>query len=292
VTGGRDRLESELQAANARVSELEPQLTSAQAEVAARGAALASAEARVRDLEQALGLAEAKVKQLSDDRDLLFMERDDLRGALAAVEKVRAEQGARLNEVSALAESSSTKLSEVEGALARAESELSRTSRDASARENTLKTLLDERDRELGSEKTGRQSSEAARDTALRTIEQIEASLEQARFELNALKTERESTVTCEAAVTLAGVVHALTGTGNGPIAAFVRALAATPLPKFDVLHYSEHSLGSGAEARAVSYIQIKTERGLALYGAGIDTNIELASIKAIVSALNRALAK
>jgi 2-isopropylmalate synthase len=41
-----------------------------------------------------------------------------------------------------------------------------------------------------------------------------------------------------------------------------------------------------------VSYIQIKTERGLALYGAGIDTNIELASIKAIVSALNRALAK
>ena len=104
--------------------------------------------------------------------------------------------------------------------------------------------------------------------------------------------TERDSAVTCEAAMTFTGVVHALTGTGNGPIAAFVRALAATQLPKFDVLHYSEHSLGSGAEARAVSYIQIKTERGLTLYGAGIDTNIELASIKAIVSALNRALAK
>ena len=104
--------------------------------------------------------------------------------------------------------------------------------------------------------------------------------------------TERDSAVTCEASMTFTGVVHALTGTGNGPIAAFVRALAATQLPKFDVLHYSEHSLGSGAEARAVSYIQIKTERGLTLYGAGIDTNIELASIKAIVSALNRALAK
>ena len=104
--------------------------------------------------------------------------------------------------------------------------------------------------------------------------------------------TERDSAVMCEAAMTFSGVVHALTGTGNGPIAAFVRALAATQLPKFDVLHYSEHSLGSGAEARAVSYIQIKTERGLTLYGAGIDTNIELASIKAIVSALNRALAK
>ncbi|MBC7366954.1 MAG: 2-isopropylmalate synthase [Undibacterium sp.] len=103
---------------------------------------------------------------------------------------------------------------------------------------------------------------------------------------------ERNSTVHCEAAIALSGVALTLTGTGNGPIDAFVRALATTPLPKFDVLNYSEHSLGSGAEARAVSYIQIKTERGLALYGAGIDTNIELASIKAIVSALNRALAK
>ena len=104
--------------------------------------------------------------------------------------------------------------------------------------------------------------------------------------------TERDSTVTCDAAMTLNGVLHALTGSGNGPIDAFVRALATTTLPKFEVLNYSEHSLGRGAEARAVSYIQIKTERGLTLYGAGIDTNIELASIKAIVSALNRALAR
>ena len=119
-------------------------------------------------------------------------------------------------------------------------------------------------------------------------LEQTDAPLVLQHFKT----TERDSAVTCEASMTFTGVVHALTGTGNGPIAAFVRALAATQLPKFDVLHYSEHSLGSGAEARAVSYIQIKTERGLALYGAGIDTTIELASIKAIVSALNRALAK
>jgi 2-isopropylmalate synthase len=86
------------------------------------------------------------------------------------------------------------------------------------------------------------------------------------------------------------GKAHTLTGAGNGPIDAFVRALAATALPKFDVVSYSEHSLGAGAEARAVSYIQIKMERGSAYFGAGIDTNIELASIKAIVSALNRAI--
>ncbi len=104
--------------------------------------------------------------------------------------------------------------------------------------------------------------------------------------------TERDSVVTCEAEIGIDKKLHTLTATGNGPIDAFVRALAATPLPKFDVLSYAEHSLGQGAEARAVSYIQIKTERGHTLYGAGIDTNIELASIKAIVSALNRTLTR
>jgi len=104
--------------------------------------------------------------------------------------------------------------------------------------------------------------------------------------------TERDSDVTCEATVLIDGTAHQLSGTGNGPIDAFTRALATTTLPRFEVLSYAEHSLGKGSEARAVSYIQIKTERGATLFGAGIDTNIELASIKAIVSALNRALAK
>ncbi len=104
--------------------------------------------------------------------------------------------------------------------------------------------------------------------------------------------TERDSAVKCEACLAVDGLPHKLTAEGNGPIDAFVRALATAALPKFEVLSYAEHSLGKGAEARAVSYIQIKTERGHTLFGAGIDTNIELASIKAIVSALNRALAR
>jgi 2-isopropylmalate synthase len=102
--------------------------------------------------------------------------------------------------------------------------------------------------------------------------------------------TERDSTVKCEARIVVDGVRHTLSGSGNGPIDAFVRAVASAGLPPFDVVNYSEHSLGSGAEAKAVSYIQVKMSRGGAFFGAGIDTNIELASIKAIVSALNRAL--
>ncbi|MFA5264741.1 MAG: 2-isopropylmalate synthase [Opitutaceae bacterium] len=103
---------------------------------------------------------------------------------------------------------------------------------------------------------------------------------------------ERDSSVRCEASVHIDGQPRDLTADGNGPIDAFVRALQEAGLPKFDVQSYSEHSLGKGAEARAVSYIQIKNNRGHTLYGAGIDTNIELASIKAIVSAINRLMAK
>jgi 2-isopropylmalate synthase len=103
--------------------------------------------------------------------------------------------------------------------------------------------------------------------------------------------TERDSQVKCEATIRHDGKLIKLAGAGNGPIDAFATALGATGLPKFELLSYAEHSLGKGAEARAVSYIQIKTARGLTFFGAGIDTNIELASIKALVSALNRSLA-
>jgi 2-isopropylmalate synthase len=103
---------------------------------------------------------------------------------------------------------------------------------------------------------------------------------------------ERTSAVTCQADLLAYGQEKIVTGTGNGPIDAFVQSLRAAGLPTFELVSYSEHSLGTGAEARAVSYIQIKTDRGLTFFGAGIDTNIELASIKAVVSALNRSLPK
>jgi len=110
----------------------------------------------------------------------------------------------------------------------------------------------------------------------------------------------RPDQVTCEAGVVFDGVALTVAGAGNGPIDAFVRALQDSRLrdkpgvrmPKFDILNYSEHSLGKGAEAKAVSYIQIKTERGRSYYGAATHTNIELASIRAIVSAVNRALTR
>ncbi len=97
-----------------------------------------------------------------------------------------------------------------------------------------------------------------------------------------------EKIVTCIAQLAN-GEVKEVVGTGNGPIAAFVDGLNKNVL-SFQLLNYAEHSLGAGAQARAASYIQIAREDGEKFYGVGVDTNIELASIKAILSAVNRAL--
>jgi len=94
----------------------------------------------------------------------------------------------------------------------------------------------------------------------------------------------------CRATVTRDGERLDLTGEGNGPIAAFVHALAGAGAPKFEVANYKEHALSSGAEASAIAYIQIKVADGTTRWGVGVDTNIELASIKAVLSALNRAV--
>ena len=80
-----------------------------------------------------------------------------------------------------------------------------------------------------------------------------------------------------------------LEGVGNGPLAALVHGLILNGVPRFEIGHYSEHALSAGEEAAAIAYIQIKDGDSKARWGAGVDTNIELASVRAVLSALNRA---
>jgi 2-isopropylmalate synthase len=94
----------------------------------------------------------------------------------------------------------------------------------------------------------------------------------------------------CRASLFQSGEEVQITGEGNGPIAAFVNALTAHGVPAFEVANYREQSLSSGSEASALSFIQIKRADGKTCWGAGVDTNIELASIQAVVSAVNRSL--
>ena len=93
----------------------------------------------------------------------------------------------------------------------------------------------------------------------------------------------------CRATIRREGERLDLTGESNGPIAAFVQALRAAGIPPFEVAYYKEHALSSGSEASAIAYIQIRFPDGKVKWGAGVDTNIELASIKAVLSAVNRA---
>jgi 2-isopropylmalate synthase len=93
----------------------------------------------------------------------------------------------------------------------------------------------------------------------------------------------------CRATLNIEGQRLNLVGGGNGPIAAFVHGLIEAGIPRFEVVLYREHGLGEGAEATAIAYIQIKTAENRTRWGVGVDTNIELASIKAVQSAVNRA---
>ena len=97
-----------------------------------------------------------------------------------------------------------------------------------------------------------------------------------------------DETVESWAVVTHEGEEKNLRGTGNGPIAAFVDALSQLGYKDYEILSYSEHSLSKGATSKAVSYIELKRPDETVRFGAGIDTNISLASIRAVVSALNR----
>ena len=77
-------------------------------------------------------------------------------------------------------------------------------------------------------------------------------------------------------------------GVGNGPISAFVDALQALGLKDFQLLDYRQHSIGHGSKTEAAAYIQIKKNDSTCHFGCGINSNIELAGLNALVSAYNR----
>jgi 2-isopropylmalate synthase len=77
-----------------------------------------------------------------------------------------------------------------------------------------------------------------------------------------------------------------LEGSGNGPIAAFVSAMTTLDVD-VRVLDYVEHALSSGGDARAAAYVECAVGERV-LWGVGLDANIVIASLKAVVSAVNR----
>jgi 2-isopropylmalate synthase len=83
------------------------------------------------------------------------------------------------------------------------------------------------------------------------------------------------------------GTDVSLSGAGNGPIAAFCSALSGYGVD-VRVLDYHEHALSAGGDAKAAAYLECAVGDRV-LWGVGIDPNIVTASLKAVVSAVNRA---
>jgi 2-isopropylmalate synthase len=110
------------------------------------------------------------------------------------------------------------------------------------------------------------------------------------RFELLSLRTESELTGEVRVRVGLRDGDERVEadGTGNGPIAAFLSVLAAEGVD-VRVLDYSEHALSAGGDALAAAYVECQVS-GRTLWGVGVDADISTASLKAVVSAVNRAL--
>ena len=95
---------------------------------------------------------------------------------------------------------------------------------------------------------------------------------------------------TVTASVKVRGVVREIVGEGNGPVSAFVDALGMIG-HRVRVLDYSEHALASGGDARAAAYVEAEVGDGddaHVVWGVGLHESIVTASLRAVVSAINR----
>jgi 2-isopropylmalate synthase len=99
---------------------------------------------------------------------------------------------------------------------------------------------------------------------------------------------ENDQVVMIEAKVIIDGVEKTIKGQGNGPISAFIHGLQKEGNMDYELISYDEHAIGIGENAEAIAYIQLKNHTGVSAFGLGIDRNTSKASIKAIISSINR----
>ncbi len=88
------------------------------------------------------------------------------------------------------------------------------------------------------------------------------------------------------------GQERSLTGSGNGPIAAFIDALDKGLGLRLSVKDYTQHTLAGQTDAQAVAYLRLETADGDDLWGVGVDSNTTVASIKALIGAANQIIGR
>ena len=115
-----------------------------------------------------------------------------------------------------------------------------------------------------------------------------------APYNLKQYKLYEENDISGDTLVHFEGVIrfrhedHPVSASGNGPVSAFFHALTSVGITDYQFVSYREHAISSGADSKAVSYIQLTAPDGRPVFGVGIDNNISLASIKGIICAINR----
>ncbi len=98
----------------------------------------------------------------------------------------------------------------------------------------------------------------------------------------------KKSRVKFTGEIAYSGHDYELEAEGNGPVDAFFKALNKIGINHFKFINYHEHAISSGSDSQAVSYIQLEAPDGTHIFGVGKENNISLASIKGIISAINR----
>ena len=93
--------------------------------------------------------------------------------------------------------------------------------------------------------------------------------------------------VNATATIEWLGKRYVITASGNGPLDAFVNIMKRTSAPRFNITSFHEHSIGSGSDTHAISYVQIVREDGKSVWGVGKSSNVGRAGVAAIVSAIN-----
>lgn len=142
----------------------------------------------------------------------------------------------------------------------------------------TIYDLADQQGREL--------DADEIRDAFYALFANIESPLALKDYELVHSTTEK-GRVDCTATIVIRGEELTLHGIGNGPINAFVHAIETAGLKDVKVTDYRSHAIRGGSDASAAAYVQLQHDDGRILWGCGIDPSIEMAGLKALVTAWN-----
>lgn len=130
-------------------------------------------------------------------------------------------------------------------------------------------------------------TTDEIRDAFFKEFVNVASPLDVVDYELIHQHGELRGQVICQATIMHHGEELQIEGVGNGPINSFVHAMESSGLKDFKVVDYRSHAVRGGSDASAAAYVQVQHDDGRLLWGAGVDSSIEMAGLKALVSAWN-----